>query len=143
MQGNIEVYLEGPMDERVRVLTHANGPFVLAGSIYDIHVLRSKHPDLDGVFLCGSPEEKMLLEEPHCSAQSALELSTGCQIHYRSELNAAKIAALKNVMDVLAAPFYITLKPDCGNEILIRGKNVRSGAEISNAKFIERMPKLL
>jgi len=148
MKANLEIYIDGTVEERLPQLITSNSPLKLEKQIMDYYTLRSVNPVLDHFFIYGSSDSEVMLVNPlHGEAQKALGFKPESDLFYRGcILNPKKIAVFRKIMKHITTndiSFYMTATDSIGEEILIRGYNPITDTEIHNPDCKETQLNLL
>lgn len=147
MKADINLYLDGTIEERLPQLTAPQSPLKLKEKYLDFYVLNSKDPVLDNIFIYGTPDSEIISEKLHVEAQKALGFQSKNHLYYGGcNLNPEKIAVFKKIMEYLSSnniPLYMTATDEEGEEILVKGRNPIINTEIQNPNFKQTLSDLL
>jgi hypothetical protein len=148
MRADIEFYLDGPVEERIRQLSTLESPLKMRNKLEDFYILDPKNKILDSSFIYTAPDSEQILTNPlHMEAQKTLGFEVKSNLHYRGCIfSPEKIGALREIANHLEQaniPHYMTVIEEYGKEIFVRGHNPITGIKIQNPIFNRTLQRLL
>ena len=147
MKADLTFYLDGLVEELVQILTSQESPLQLNQKVGESYFFSSRNSILDGDFFYSKISIDKHEQPRHIPIQTALQVQPQIYLMYSGcNVNKEKMSEFRKIMEYFVSQkiaFYLLATDETGETILVKGCNPRTGAEVDNPNFEQRVLDLL